>query len=145
FLDALYYRLNVITIKVPPLRERKEDILLLANHFIRKFSEQYHKKIKIEPEVYLLLERYSFPGNIRELENIIHRAVVLCEGDYLGIEHLPAEEFELKDRVVSLEKNPLRKFLKVEPKDRDELAAMKAAMDTIVDEYKDKLEERLYL
>src|ERR1700694_2503039 len=81
FREDLYYRLNVVSIEMPPLRERKDDIVPLANAFIRRFSAELKKKIDgIEPEAQKLLMRYNWPGNIRELENAIERAMLLAEG-----------------------------------------------------------------
>jgi DNA-binding NtrC family response regulator len=81
FREDLYYRLNVVSIEMPPLRERKEDIVPLANAFIRKFAGELKKKIDgIEPEAQKMLMRYNWPGNIRELENTIERAMLLAEG-----------------------------------------------------------------
>jgi transcriptional regulator with GAF, ATPase, and Fis domain len=81
FRDDLYYRLNVVSIETPPLRERKDDIVPLANTFIRKFSAELKKKMDgLEPDAQKLLMRYNWPGNIRELENTIERAMLLAEG-----------------------------------------------------------------
>src|SRR2546422_5636303 len=81
FREDLYYRLNVVSIEMPPLRERKDDIVPLANAFIRKFAGELKKKIDgIEPEAQKMLMRYNWPGNIRELENTIERAMLLAEG-----------------------------------------------------------------
>jgi len=78
FREDLFYRLNVIQIKLPPLRERKEDIPILANHFLKKYSEELNKNIsKISPETIQILLHYEYPGNVRELQNIIERAVAL--------------------------------------------------------------------
>jgi len=78
FREDLFYRLNVIQIKLPPLRERKEDIPILANHFLKKYSEELNKNIsKISPETLQILLHYEYPGNVRELQNIIERAVAL--------------------------------------------------------------------
>jgi two-component system, NtrC family, response regulator AtoC len=77
FREDLFYRINVVTINLPPLRERKEDIPLLAEHFLEKFSEGKKNKIKISSEVMLLLSQYHWPGNVRELENVIERMVSL--------------------------------------------------------------------
>ena len=80
FREDLYYRLNVVTVETPPLRERKEDILPLATHFIRKFSQELKKKIDgVHQEAAKMLTRYNWPGNIRELENAIERAALLAE------------------------------------------------------------------
>jgi len=81
FREDLYYRLNVVSIEMPPLRERKDDIVPLANTFIRKFSAELKKKIEgLEADAQKLLMRYNWPGNIRELENTIERAMLLSEG-----------------------------------------------------------------
>jgi two-component system, NtrC family, response regulator AtoC len=81
FREDLYYRLNVVSIEIPPLRERKDDIVPLANSFIRRFNGELKKKIDgIEPDAQKLLMRYNWPGNIRELENTIERAILFAEG-----------------------------------------------------------------
>jgi Nif-specific regulatory protein len=81
FREDLYYRLNVVSIEMPPLRERKDDIVPLANTFIRKFAGELKKKIDgLDPDAQKLLMRYNWPGNIRELENTIERAILLAEG-----------------------------------------------------------------
>jgi DNA-binding NtrC family response regulator len=93
FREDLFYRLNVITIHVPPLRERKEDILPLVQHFIRKFNAENNRNIstELDPEVLRALEEYPWPGNVRELENVIERAVIIARGDRLTLECLPDE------------------------------------------------------
>lgn len=89
FRDDLYYRLNVVPIILPPLRERREDIPLLVHHFIKKVNAKRSRRIKgITDGALDLLLSYDFPGNVRELENIIERAVVLAEGDVIDIEDL---------------------------------------------------------
>ena len=94
FRDDLYYRLNLIRIYLPPLRERKEDIPLLAEYFLRDAKERFSKPAqKISPEALDQLKRYDYPGNIRELENVVKRAVILCNGPVVGLEHLPSEMF----------------------------------------------------
>jgi DNA-binding NtrC family response regulator len=92
FRKDLFYRLNVVTIELPPLRERTEDIPLLVNHFIEKATQKFGRNIKkITQEFLSPLESYPFPGNVRELENIIERAVVLNKDGVLGINDLPAD------------------------------------------------------
>ena len=92
FREDLYYRLKVIHLKVPPLRERKEDIPVLINYFIDKFSKEYNRKVKgVSPNAMKRLLDYNYPGNIRELENIIERAVIVCSGNYIKEEDLPPE------------------------------------------------------
>lgn len=84
FREDLYYRLNVLPIFLPPLRDRKEDIPLLADHFMKKYSRENKKNIKgLTTEAMLLLMSYSWPGNVRELEHLIERAVILAEGPWL--------------------------------------------------------------
>ncbi|MCX7816618.1 MAG: sigma-54 dependent transcriptional regulator [Syntrophales bacterium] len=93
FREDLYYRLNVIPVYIPPLRERRKDILLLANHFIKKFSSAMGKEhLTLTPEAQKKLHEYNWPGNIRELENTIERAVLICEGRLISVEHLGISE-----------------------------------------------------
>jgi len=90
FREDLFFRLNVITIKLPPLRERRDDIPLLANYFLAKYNARLGKHIKMICEnVMALLVRYDYPGNVRELENLIERAVTLEKGEVLTLESLP--------------------------------------------------------
>ena len=90
FRQDLYYRLNVIPILVPPLRERREDIKYLVNHFIEKFNRVYGKSIReIEPRAMEIIENYDYPGNIRELENLIERIVVLDKKSKISVSDLP--------------------------------------------------------
>ncbi|HEY2116978.1 MAG TPA: sigma-54 dependent transcriptional regulator [Candidatus Angelobacter sp.] len=90
FREDLYYRLNVITVDLPPLRSRGEDIPRLVGHFLEKFSRENGKPaIQISPEALRPLMDYGWPGNVRELENVIERAVVLCNGSAVGIELIP--------------------------------------------------------
>jgi two-component system response regulator PilR (NtrC family) len=90
FREDLFYRLNVMEIVLPPLRERKEDIPLLANYFLNKYSDRLGKVFTgITSEVMKTLSQYSFPGNVRELENIIERAVALERGEVLSMQSLP--------------------------------------------------------
>jgi len=92
FREDLYYRLNVVTIHVPPLRERREDILPLADFFLRKYSEENNRKIKkFSPEVIKFMLNYSWPGNVRELENMIERSVILSKGSVLNLDELPQD------------------------------------------------------
>ncbi|GAB6153198.1 hypothetical protein JCM17380_19480 [Desulfosporosinus burensis] len=89
FREDLFYRLNVVQIKIPPLRERREDILPLSEYFLSKYCTKYSKQKKITQQVYKIFESYYWPGNIRELENIIERAVILSQGNSIEINHLP--------------------------------------------------------
>lgn len=133
FRDDLFYRLNVVKISLPPLRERKEDIPLLIEHFIKKYAAQQGKDIVgIANGALALLMRYDFPGNIRELENIIEYSFILCDGGYIQPQHLPEpfaagaeesptaaaretgpmslEDIEKQAIMLSLEKNRWRKM-----------------------------------
>ena len=90
FREDLYYRVNVVNIELPPLRERPEDIPLLAAHFLRKYAEQNQKEISaIQQDALRRLQAYAWPGNVRELENVIERAVVLTQTSTVEAEHLP--------------------------------------------------------
>jgi transcriptional regulator with PAS, ATPase and Fis domain len=90
FREDLYYRINVVKLVLPPLRDRKDDIPLLAHHFLRKFSRISGKEIQgFSPDVLPRLMVYDFPGNIRELENIIEYATVVCRENIISLEHLP--------------------------------------------------------
>jgi DNA-binding NtrC family response regulator len=90
FREDLYYRLNVFPIMVPPLRDRKEDIAELTEHFITRFAAEEGRKVRgISTEALSLLKSYSWPGNVRQLENTVFRAMVLCEGGRLDVEDFP--------------------------------------------------------
>jgi DNA-binding NtrC family response regulator len=92
--NDLYFRISTIKIKVPPLRERLDDVPLIAKHFLERFNIQYNRQIRnFSPETVLRLIRYGWPGNIRELESVIERAVLFCQGDQLLPECLP-EQFQ---------------------------------------------------
>lgn len=91
FREDLYYRLSVVTIDVPPLRERSSDIPLLVDKFMQKYGIEYKDRfVRIANDALDVLERYSWPGNIRELENVVQRAVIMCDGK-ITLEHLPNE------------------------------------------------------
>ena len=120
FREDLFYRLDVVRIEIPPLRERKEDIPLLAQHFADIYSEKFGKKIVgIDKKAMKLLENYNWPGNVRELENVIERAVALEDGEYITVNSLPSKivEWEYKEieKGFSLEKyidDEIKKYLK---------------------------------
>ena len=91
FREDLYYRLNVVPITVPPLRDRKEDIPILAEYFLCKYNEKNKRSIKgFEPGVIDALIRYTWPGNVRELENIVERTVIMCRGEMISLNDLPS-------------------------------------------------------
>ncbi len=92
FREDLFYRINVASIRIPPLRERSDDILPLAKYFMQKYNEEFHKSVqKLSKGVEDFLKNYDWPGNVRELKNVIERAMILVEGDTLLMEHLPIE------------------------------------------------------
>ena len=105
FREDFFFRINVVTLQIPPLRERKDDIPALAEFFVDRFVRRTGKKIlRISSEAMECLVKYDFPGNVRELENIIERAVVLCHGEMIGISDLPFKE-PLPPSKGSLKKN----------------------------------------
>jgi two-component system response regulator AtoC len=92
FREDLYYRLNVVQLPLPPLRERADDIPALAAHFVDKYNGRLNRQPPVaglSPEALRKLRAYRWPGNVRELENAVERAMVLCEGEWIGPEHLP--------------------------------------------------------
>jgi two-component system, NtrC family, response regulator AtoC len=100
FREDLYYRLNVLPLVVPPLRERPEDITLLLDHFLERNNVRLGTQIRgVQPETRRLLLSYAWPGNVRELENTVERAMVLCEGDLLASEDLPERIREAEDPI----------------------------------------------
>jgi Nif-specific regulatory protein len=124
FREDLYYRLNVFSIFVPPLRERKADVLLLADHFLERFAREHGKNVRrISTPAIDMLASYHWPGNVRELSNAIERAVVLCDGGVVHSHHLPptlqtAESsgtmanLSLQEMVEAVEKDALQDALK---------------------------------
>ena len=113
FREDLFYRLNVVTIEIPPLRERKEDIPLLLDFFLKRFNDRHKKHLKgFSKEARDVLIKYDYPGNVRELENIVERATVLTRGEYISREDLPTlldggqpvTEGNIKGVVESMEK-----------------------------------------
>jgi Nif-specific regulatory protein len=124
FREDLYYRLNVFTIFVPPLRDRKSDLLLLSDHFLEKFSREHGKSIKrISTPAIDMLTSYHWPGNVRELENCLERAVLVCDGHVIHAHHLPptlqtaeasgtVTRLSLKDALAAYEKDLIQDALK---------------------------------
>jgi len=106
FREDLYYRLHVITVQLPPLRERRDDISLLVQHFFEKYGEENNKRgLELTPEALDLLMDYEWPGNVRELENVVERAVVLSSGQRIGVELVPdhvrsSRRFQMPQFVV---------------------------------------------
>ncbi|MCA9288594.1 MAG: sigma-54-dependent Fis family transcriptional regulator, partial [Phycisphaerales bacterium] len=92
FRQDLYYRINVVKIELPPLRERTSDIPILAGHFLEKYSSELGRQIVgFSPDAMDALRRYPFPGNVRELQNVVERAAVLTRGSTIGTEDLPGQ------------------------------------------------------
>jgi len=124
FREDLFYRLNVFPINIPPLRERKKDILLLTDYFINKFSEG--RKIKLSHDAKDILLQYPFPGNVRELRNLAERLTLMCDGNKIEIKHIP---IEIKHAPISLDgisfdNQPLTKII-----EEVELKAIKHALE----------------
>jgi DNA-binding NtrC family response regulator len=116
FREDLYYRLNVITIKMPSLKERKDDIPLLIEYFIKKYNRLMNRNVKgINQKALNLLKNYEFPGNVRELENIIERAIVLCKNNEIRETDLPLHKGETLisvELISDVEKQHIKKILK---------------------------------
>ena len=143
FQEALYYRLNVIPIRIPPLRERKEDLDLLVDHFLEKYAAVYGRKVVAEPEVYEWLKRYSFPGNVREVENLIHRLVALSMDEVIRIGDLPKEIVEVNTQRVNLERDPLYLLLHTQPTDIEDLRRRRKEVRRILNEQEQQLFQRV--
>ncbi|MCS7279527.1 MAG: sigma-54 dependent transcriptional regulator [Thermodesulfobacteriaceae bacterium] len=141
FRRDLYYRINVITVKIPPLRERKEDLEFLSKYFLENFSQLYKKEIKnFSPSAWQFLKSYSFPGNVRELKNMIERAVITAKGEWIEVENLTdplastfkagtevdklkIEDFKLKP-LFELEKEAILKALEVSKGNKSKAAEL---------------------
>ncbi len=122
FRRDLFYRLNVVRLRVPPLRERPEDIRALAHHFVEKFNRRFSRRVRgVSPEALRRMEEAPWPGNVRQLENAIERAVLLCDGDEIRAEDLPLgldarpavsdEDLSIKRRSAALERELIRRAL----------------------------------
>ena len=124
FREDLYYRLNVVTIQIPPLRDRREDIPLLLDHFLRRFAEKNRREVTgLTAAARDAFLKYDYPGNIRELENLVERAVLLCRGRVIDLEDLPAavrpgersadqpESRRLPDILGQIERQTIREAL----------------------------------
>lgn len=132
FREDLYYRLYVYPIVIPPLRERKEDLPVLFNHFLLKLNAEMGRRIEgISPQAQDVLANYSWPGNVRELRNVMERVMILCKGNQVEVGDLPTylmektskplpsewvdklpEKFSLEDQIHQLESEVLLKTLK---------------------------------
>jgi Nif-specific regulatory protein len=144
FREDLYYRLNVFTIFVPPLRERKADLLMLADHFLEKFAREHKRNIKrISTPAIDMLASYHWPGNVRELENTLERAVLMCDGEVIHGHHLPPSlqtaeasgtvtRVALKDAVAAYEKDLIQDALKTTRGNRAKAARLLDTTERIV-------------
>src|SRR3989304_6102720 len=111
FREDLYYRINVISIQIPPLRNRKEDIGSLINHFIAKYSQEMGKQAQdFSSDALSLMISYPWPGNVRELQNVIERAILISDGTAIGLEHLP----EGRSSEAPFQFHPFEKKLSIE-------------------------------
>jgi len=114
FRDDLYYRLNVVKIELPPLVKRRDDIPILINHFIVKFNKRMEKSVQdISKDVMNILMQYDYPGNVRELENIIEHACVMCQGTRIRTAHLPPEFNPRSEKLIvdeEVSRHPLQSF-----------------------------------
>ncbi|MGC8778687.1 MAG: sigma 54-interacting transcriptional regulator, partial [Candidatus Caldatribacteriaceae bacterium] len=140
FREDLYYRLNVIPLELPPLRERKEDLPILCDFLIAKHCRKLHKKIRgVSPQAMRLLKRYSWPGNIRELDNVIERAIILSQDEVLGVEDLRIFEAPLKEKWKTLqevEREYIERVLEYTGGDLEKTAAI---LDVPVEDLQEKL------
>lgn len=126
FREDLYYRLNVITFTIPPLRERVTDIPLLIEHFIRKFDDLHKNKKNISDEILQCFMLYQWPGNVRQLESVLERSYIMCEEDLIDLNHAPAE---VRQHVVV----------------QDPLDKIRSDIDVLIDSRLTAAEYRLYL
>jgi Nif-specific regulatory protein len=140
----LYYRLNVFAIFVPPLRERKSDLLLLADHFLQKYAREHKKDIRrISTPAIDMLTAYHWPGNVRELENVIERAVLVCDSNVLHGHHLPptlqtaqasgtVTTLSFADAVAAYEKDLITDALKTTRGNRSKAASLLRTTERVV-------------
>jgi Nif-specific regulatory protein len=143
FQEALYYRLNVIPIRLPSLAERKGDIPLLVAHFLNKFSAIYGKQARLEDHAIELLKEHLFHGNIRELENLIHRLVALAQGETISAGDLPEEILKTHAERISLRRVPLHMILETPPANLIEFRLRKQEVRRTLAEQERQLVERV--
>lgn len=142
FQAALYYRLHVVPIQLPALRERQEDIPALVEHFLDKYSRLYGSQPQVRPEVMDTLCAYSFPGNVRELENLVHRVVVLSTGTEITLADLPAEILKSNSHRISLAPDPLYKILSTPVRSLEDLHSREERVRQFFDEQRRQLGQR---
>lgn len=146
FRADLFYRLNVVPVNIPPLRERTEDIVPLALHFLERFNQKYSSNKRLDSEILLAFERHSWPGNVRELENLIERLVVVNEENILTAKHLPFqvsqpldslsiqvnEPISLERAIEMLERELLRKTMQSYPTTRQAARILGVSHPTVI-------------
>jgi Nif-specific regulatory protein len=143
FQNALFYRLYVIPLLVPALRDRRDDIPVLAEHFASRFAARYGKTVSFAPGVLAELQAYGFPGNVRELENLIHRLVVRSEGGWIRTHDLPAEVSPTGLARVSLGPASIAGLLETDPRDLADLEKRHEKLQRAMAEQKRALVERV--
>jgi transcriptional regulator with PAS, ATPase and Fis domain len=143
FREELYYRLWVYPIEIPALRERKEDIPILVDHFARVFSLQMGKEpAEVEPEVYDCLRNYAWPGNIRQLENMMQRVVVENRGGPITLDDLPEEVSGARRRILKIAKDPFRRLMAEVPHDYTQLKRRRNELLEVAGVYSQEIEDR---
>ncbi|MCY9658646.1 sigma 54-interacting transcriptional regulator [Paenibacillus chondroitinus] len=129
FRSDLYYALNVISIRIPPLRDRTEDIPAMVHMYLKQFSLNYQKPVPVlSPEVILALTNYAWPGNIQELKNVIERCVILSDEDIIQLEHLPTALQEGQPSLASFEGDSAAVLLKTKVSDEEEIMLIEEAL-----------------
>ena len=136
FREDLFYRLNVIPVDIPPLRDRIDDIPLLGKHFLRRFCEQYNKNIQFSPNAVGEVERYSWPGNIRELENFVERVVLTATSPIVSAENV--RNYLPKKREAAI-------AAKEAPSETEDLLEMAEGKSYTLDDAMEALERKLIL
>ncbi len=149
FRHDLFYRLNVVPIHVPPICQRRESIIPMLNLFLNRFNKQFKKNIKIDPDTLNILEKYDWPGNIREMENLIERLVVISDKDIIDKSYLPEHILDqnyiktssnivipglmpLEEAVKEVEKQLISTAFKKYPTTRETAKALGVSQATIV-------------
>ncbi|HXU35482.1 MAG TPA: sigma 54-interacting transcriptional regulator, partial [Blastocatellia bacterium] len=143
FQEALYYRLNVIPIRLPTLAERKSDIPLLIAHFLNKFSAIYRTQARLDSQAIELLKEHVFHGNVRELENLIHRLVALAPNETISAGDLPEEVLKPHAERISLQRDPLQRILSTPPANLLELRHRKQEIRRALAEQEREFVERV--
>jgi transcriptional regulator with PAS, ATPase and Fis domain len=124
FREDLYYRLNVVTIKLPPLRERKDDIIPLLYHFLKIINKKYNVNKTLAPETIEVLKNYKWPGNIRELENLVENLVITSQEDIITKDNLPAKLIDNTLPKFNIDIMPLKQAVELFENELIERAVM---------------------